>query len=112
MRKERAKAEKGKGISIKKIFPMFILYFVLASVITTVITSVFSGAVLDYANNVFGFLKQLSKFFIVMAMSAIGLNTNIVKLVKTGGKPILLGFVCWAAITGVSIGLQHVLGIW
>ncbi|HIZ17376.1 MAG TPA: YeiH family protein [Firmicutes bacterium] len=112
MRKERAKSEKGKGISIKKIFPMFILYFVLASVITTVITSAFSGVVLDYANNVFGFLKQLSKFFIVMAMSAIGLNTNIVKLVKTGGKPILLGFVCWAAITGVSIGLQHVLGIW
>ena len=112
MKKEKSNAQKGNGINIKKIFPMFILYFVLASVITTIITSVFSGSMLDYANNVFGILKELSKFFIVMAMGAIGLNTNIIKLVKTGGKPILLGFVCWVAITGVSIGLQHVLGIW
>ena len=99
-------------VSLKKIFPMFILYFVLASVITTIATSVLAGQALDIANNIFGFLKQLSKFFIVMAMAAIGLNTNIVKLVKTGGKPILLGFTCWVAITGVSILMQHVLGIW
>ena len=91
---------------------MFILYFVLASVITTIATSVLTGQALDIANNIFGFLKQLSKFFIVMAMAAIGLNTNIVKLVKTGGKPILLGFTCWVAITGVSILMQNVLGIW
>lgn len=99
-------------VSLKKIFPMFILYFVLASVITTIATSVLTGQALDIANSIFGFLKQLSKFFIVMAMAAIGLNTNIVKLVKTGGKPILLGFTCWVAITGVSILMQHVLGIW
>lgn len=29
------------------------------------------------------------------AMSAIGLNTDIVKLVRTGGKPIALGACCW-----------------
>ena len=57
-------------------------------------------------------LKELSKFFIVLAMSAIGLGTNIVKLVKTGGKPILLGLCCWIGITAVSLALQHVLGIW
>ena len=33
-----------------------------------------------------------------MAMSAIGLNTDLVKLVKSGGKPILLGFCCWTAV--------------
>jgi uncharacterized membrane protein YadS len=68
--------------------------------------------VLEGANTLFRFLKQLSKFFIVMAMGAIGLNTNIVKLVKTGGKPILLGFTCWMAIAAVSISMQHLLGIW
>lgn len=114
----RIRKEKNAGtgsttkVSFKKIFPMFILYFVLASVITTIVTSVLTGQALDVANNIFGFLKQLSKFFIVMAMAAIGLNTNIVKLVKTGGKPILLGFICWIAITGVSILMQHILGIW
>ena len=110
IRKEKTGSK--ANINIKKIFPMFILYFVLASVITTIVTSVCTGQALEVANNIFGFLKQLSKFFIVMAMAAIGLNTNIVKLVKTGGKPILLGFTCWVAITGVSILMQHLLGIW
>lgn len=47
-----------------------------------------------------------------MAMAAIGLNTNIVKLVKTGGKPIIMGLIYWIGITAVSLGLQHVLNIW
>lgn len=45
-------------------------------------------------------------------MSAVGLNTNIVKLVKTGSKPLLLGFCCWIGITAVTLSLQHVLEIW
>lgn len=104
----------GKKIDFKKIFPMFIIYFVLASVITTVVTSVFAdnSAVLNGANSVFGFLKNLSKFFIVMAMAAIGMNTNIVKLVKTGGKPIFMGFCCWVAIAAVSLVMQKVIGVW
>ncbi|WP_462344550.1 putative sulfate exporter family transporter, partial [Streptococcus pneumoniae] len=36
-------------------------------------------------------LKELSKFLIVMAMSAIGLKTNLVAMVKSSGKSILLG---------------------
>lgn len=38
-----------------------------------------------------------------MAMAAIGLNTNIVKLIKSGAKPILLGFTCWVSITCMFI---------
>ena len=57
-------------------------------------------------------VKTLSKFFIVLAMAAIGLNSNIVKLIKTGGKPLFMGFCCWVGITGVSLVLQHVLGLW
>ena len=45
-------------------------------------------------------------------MSAIGLNTDIVKLVKTGGKPIVMGFCCWTGITGVSLLMQHLMGLW
>lgn len=100
-----------EGFSLKRAFPMFILYFALASVITTIAQSVLAGAALDAADALFGFLKEVSKFFIVMAMSAIGLNTDIVKLVKTGGKPILLGFTCWVSITVVSLIMQKLLGI-
>lgn len=93
-------------VSLKKIFPFFIIFFVLASVITTVAVSF--GA----PNSFFSPLKELSKFFIIMAMSAIGLNTNIVKLVKSGGKPIFMGLCCWIGISGVSLLMQHILGIW
>jgi len=57
-------------------------------------------------------LKTLSKFFIVMAMAAIGLNTDIVKLIKTGGKPIIMGAACWIGITAVSLLMQNAMGIW
>lgn len=96
----------GKKVSLKSIFPMFILYFILASIITTVAVS--AGADISIFNPV----KELSKFFIVLAMAAIGLNTNIIKLVKTGGKPIVLGFCCWVGITGVSLVMQHFMGLW
>lgn len=94
-------------VSMKKIFPFFILYFIGASVITTLLTTQF-----DVSMSVFAPFKTLSKFFIVMAMAAIGLNTNIVKLVKTGGKPLLLGFVCWVGIIISSLLMQHVMGLW
>lgn len=103
---EKNNGEAGKKISLKKIFPFFILYFVAASIITTIAVSLGVDA------SVFSPIKELSKFFIVLAMAAIGLNTNIVKLIKTGGKPIVMGFCCWIGITGISLLMQRLLGIW
>lgn len=105
-RSHQEKNSEGNQISLKQIFPFFILYFIAASIITTV--AIHYGV----SAGVFEPIKNLSKFFIVWAMAAIGLNTNIVKLVKTGGKPLALGACCWVAITGVSLLLQHLLGIW
>ena len=105
VRTKRAKTD-GTKVNFKKIFPMFILYFLLASVITTICVSAGVSA------SVFAPLKTLSKFLIVMAMCAVGLNTNIVKLVRTGGKPLIMGFCCWVGIAGMSLLMQHVLGIW
>lgn len=96
----------GNKVSLKQIFPFFILYFIAASVITTVAVS------MGIDSKIFSPIKELSKFFIVLAMAAIGLNTDIVKLVKTGGKPIVMGFCCWMGITMVSLLMQRVLGIW
>lgn len=93
------------SFDIKKIFPFFILFFVLASVITTVCS------VAGVDASVFQPFKELSKFFIILAMAAIGLNTNLVKLVKSGGKPIFMGVCCWVAITGVSLLMQHFQGL-
>ena len=105
-RAKKAGGSQGSTFSLKKVFPFFILFFVLASVITTAATA--AGA----PSSLFQPFKELSKFLIIMAMGAIGLNTDLVKLVKSGGKPILMGFCCWVAIAAVSLGMQHVLGIW
>ncbi|MCD7793209.1 MAG: putative sulfate exporter family transporter, partial [Oscillospiraceae bacterium] len=56
--------------------------------------------------------KTASKVLIVMAMTAIGLNTDLKKIIKTGKSPILMGLCCWAAIAAVSLIMQRALGIW
>ncbi len=99
----RAKTQKtGNKVNLLKVFPMFVLLFVLASVVTTVFA---------LPEGLVSLLKDGSKFFIIMAMAAIGINTDLVKLVKTGGKPILMGLCCWVCIAAASLGMQHVLGI-
>lgn len=79
----------------------------MACSLASVITTVFALPVAVTAP-----IKTLSKLFIVMAMAAIGFNTDVVKLVKTGAKSIFMGLCCWIAIICVSLGIQSVLGIW
>lgn len=111
-RARKAKTAGAKGFSFKKIFPWFILWFVGASLLTTVIGVLPEcGFTAAYSDMFVPAMKWLAKFFIAMAMSAIGLGTNIVSLVKKGGKPIILGFCCWCSITAVSIVVQLATGI-
>lgn len=84
--------------SLARIFPWFIVGFVLASIINTFVALPAGfGSV----------LAQCGKFVITMAMVAIGLNTNVVKLLKSGGKSIMLGFICWLILAVTSIVVQH-----
>ena len=100
---KEAKNKEGSTFSFKRAFPFFVLFFLLASIITTVF---------HLPSDVTAPFKTLSKFLIVMAMAAIGMNTNIVKLIKTGAKPIFTGFMCWVGIATVSLAMQHIIGIW
>lgn len=112
---KKAQKEGGKtgDFSMKKIFPWFILFFVGASIITTVVGMMHSNGFTDFYNDSFVHaMKWLAKFFIAMAMCAIGLNTNIVTLIKKGGKPIFMGLCCWIAITLVSLLIQYATGIY
>lgn len=97
-----SKKDKSKGGSyqIVKIFPWFVLGFVAASVVSTFLPMPAGAG---------PFLAQAGKFVIVMAMAAIGLNTNVVTLVKNGGKPILMGFICWVVLSVASLGAQHLI---
>lgn len=114
MRMRRAKQNGGaeNTFSLKKIFPWFILFFVGASLITTLAGLLPASSFTDfYSTSFVKAMKWLAKFFIAMAMCAIGLNTNIVQLVKKGGKPIAMGLACWVMITLTSIVVQLATGI-
>lgn len=110
--KKESRSEEGGSFSFKKVFPFFIIYFIIASIITTVVGVMpESGFTTFYMGSFVTCMKWLAKFFIAMAMCAIGLNTNIVELVKKGGKPIIMGFTCWVSISLVSILVQLATGL-
>ncbi|WP_028130652.1 putative sulfate exporter family transporter, partial [Selenomonas sp. AE3005] len=96
------KSSSGAGFNFKKIFPWFILWFVVASIVNT--TGILPEA-LSQALGTWG------RFAIVMAMTAIGLNTRLGELVKHGLKPIFLGLCCWAAVACMSLLIQYLIGI-
>jgi len=82
---------------LKRIFPWFILWFIAASLLNTV--GVFEdGTIL--------LLKHLAKFMIVMALTAIGLNADFKKMLKTGTRPIFLGLIVWFTVSITSIIIQ------
>jgi uncharacterized integral membrane protein (TIGR00698 family) len=89
--------------ALSKVFPWFVLGFLAASIISTAsIISPEAGKL----------LAQLGKFLIVMAMAAIGLNTNIKQLISNGVKPIILGMSCWIAVALTSIAVQYMMNLW
>ncbi len=61
---------------------------------------------------IFDYFVVIGKFMIVMAMAAIGLNTNLKKLLANGVRPVFLGGCCWVAVASVSLLVQKLIGIW
>ena len=98
-----SKKNKNIDVNFAKTFPWFVVYFFLAAVFSTIF---------HLNDDLVAGLTTLSKFMITMAMVAVGLNTNVVKLVKSGAKPLTLGFCCWIAIMSVSMKKKKVLHIW
>lgn len=95
--------ENTKKVNILNTFPTFVLFFLLASILTSL---------LPLPNTFLSAMKFLSKFFIIMAMTAIGLNTDIKKLISQGGKAIIEGALCWIGIIFMSLFMQNLLEIW
>jgi len=93
----------GNSFKFIKVFPWFVIGFLLAAVLNT--TFGFPTAVSHS-------LVTLGKFCIVMAMAAIGLNTHLKKLISNGVRPIVLGLSCWLAVSSVSILVQSMMHLW
>ena len=90
------------NFSIKKIFPWFILGFVAMSVVASIFTvpaELVSGT------------KTVSKFFMVSALAAIGLNTSFSSFKKSGIRPMIHGFIISALVVIVALLVEMAMGI-
>jgi uncharacterized integral membrane protein (TIGR00698 family) len=90
------------NFSIKKIFPWFILGFVLMSIIA----SIFSIPEVVVTNT-----KTISKFLMVSALAAIGLNTSFSSIKKSGIRPMVHGFIISALVVVVALLVEIAMGI-
>ncbi len=94
-------AEK-KKVNFVSLFPWFILGFLALAVLNS--TGVVPAQVSSVA-------KDISKFLMVAALAAIGLNTNFKKMVKSGARPMLHGFIISALVVIVAIGVEYFMGL-
>ncbi|HLR20376.1 MAG TPA: YeiH family protein [Tissierellaceae bacterium] len=92
---------KREKISIKNIFPWFIILFLLAVGIKSL------GLISDNLSNN---ISDISKFFMVMALGSIGLKTNFREVSKSGYLPMLHGFLISLLVVIVSFGAQNLMG--
>ncbi|MBU8681296.1 YeiH family protein [Staphylococcus saprophyticus] len=86
--------EKQSHTSIAKIFPWFIVWFVIASLISTIF---------NFSPSVIHMFQQLSLCLITIAMAGIGLNVDFKQFRQAGIKPILLGLVTWIVVIITSL---------
>lgn len=93
-------AEIKANVSVKKLFPWFIVGFLAMSALKSV------GLIPDAVSDV---LKDLSKFLMVAALAAIGLNTSFKEMSKSGIAPMLHGFIISALVVIVAIGVEYVM---
>lgn len=90
------------GFGIVKIFPWFILGFLFMSVIASVFT---------IPTEIVSTTKNVSKFLMVSALAAIGLNTSFKDMKKSGVRPMLHGFIISALVVVVALLVEMAMGI-
>jgi len=84
-----------------RLVPWFLIGFVVAAALNS------AGAIPAASH---GPLQHVSVFLVAVALSAIGLSTNVPALRKAGPRPLLLGALLWITVAAASLGLQAVTG--
>ena len=96
------KKEIKANFSITKVFPWFILGFLAMSLVASLISipgEVVSGT------------KSVSKFLMVCALAAIGVNTSFKDMKKAGIKPMIHGFIISALVVIVALAVEMAMGL-
>jgi uncharacterized integral membrane protein (TIGR00698 family) len=104
LQKRSAAAGGGGAVDYRlgRIFPWFILWFLVAALLHT------AGIISGRAGSL---LTEGGKFLIIVALAAIGLNTDLRRMRAMGLKPVLLGLGVWFAVTVISLAVQFAGGL-
>ncbi|SBN64235.1 conserved hypothetical integral membrane protein [Curtobacterium sp. 9128] len=86
---------------IVKLVPWFLIGFVIAAAVNS--TGVLPGPVHPA-------ISAIAAFLITVALSAIGLSTDVAGFRRAGFRPLVLGLVLWLVVTGSSLGLMALTG--
>jgi uncharacterized integral membrane protein (TIGR00698 family) len=97
----REKKNGAADFSLRRIFPWFILWFLVASALRT--AGLVPAAILPL-------LHDAAEFLIIVALTAIGLSANLRRMIASGARPILLGLGVWAAVSVSSLAVQLLIG--
>jgi uncharacterized integral membrane protein (TIGR00698 family) len=100
LRARRSGAE-GKRIPWRHIVPWFILWFLVAALASS------TGLIAPAWH---GPIAEVATFLISVALAAIGLQTDLARLVRTGARPLALGGVLWIAVALTSLAVQRLTG--
>jgi uncharacterized membrane protein YadS len=84
-------------LRVIRLVPWFLIGFVVAAGLN-------SAGVIPSGSH--GPLQHVSVFLVAVALSAIGLSTNVPALRTAGPKPVLLGALLWITVAVASLGLQ------
>jgi uncharacterized membrane protein YadS len=86
---------------VLKLVPWFLIGFVLVAAVNS------AGVIPAAAHSP---LEHASVFLVAVALSAIGLSTNVAALRKAGHRPLLLGALLWITVAAASLGVQALTG--
>lgn len=90
------------NFKFSKIFPWFILGFLAMAAVASVLSIPAEAVALT---------KKISKFLMVCALAAIGVNTSFADMKKAGVRPMLHGFIISALVVVVALGVEMCMGL-
>ncbi len=91
-----------KQVNFFSLFPWFIVGFLFLAVVNSFNVIPTEISTLS---------KELSKFLMVAALAAIGLNTHISEMKSAGAKPMIHGFIISALVVIVAISVEWAMGM-
>ena len=102
IKKKDGTGKESHRLSITSILPYFILGFLIMVSLNS--AGVFRPETSDL-------LKNLSKFLMIAALAAIGLNTKFNEMKKSGINPMIHGFIISILVVIVAISVEYFMGL-